>query len=55
MNSNYAIDLLQKDSIETHHQKAINDIINMTYGKVVSKCINQDIENVRINDDSIEE
>ena len=27
----------------------------MTYGKVVSKCINQDIENVSINDDSIEE
>ena len=25
--------VLQKDSIETQHQKAINDIINMTYGK----------------------
>ena len=47
--------VLQKDYIETQHQKAINDIINMTYGKVVSKCINQDIENVSINDDSIEE
>ena len=47
--------VLQKDSIETQHQKAINDIINMTYGKVISKCINQDIENVSINDDSIEE
>ena len=47
--------VLQKDSIETQHQKAINDIINMTYGNIVSKCINQDIENVSINDDSIEE
>ena len=47
--------VLQKDSIETQHQKAIDDIINMNYGKVDSKCINQDIENVSINDDSIEE
>ena len=46
--------VLQKDSIETQHQKAIDDIINMNYGKVDSKCINQDIENVSINDDSIE-
>ena len=47
--------VLQKDSIETQHQKAINDIINMTYGKVISKCGKQDIENVSINNDSIEE